>query len=175
MNKKDIALTVGGIIASMVVAYLIFKMEQKDSAANLASQELAAQNAATAAQNSQYEQQSYLASMPSISVSSPSGEEDVSAAPVTSATPSEDPTLAAIVSAFGTNNQSNPASSSPSSSLIPSVTATPNPVPANPVTVTNSIGSTAYTPTNSISAPQGSITSGAQPIKAVNNTVSDTI
>lgn len=54
MNKKDIALTVGGVLATMVVAYLIYKMQQRDAAAAAAQNEdatdEAAQNAASAEQ-----------------------------------------------------------------------------------------------------------------------------
>jgi hypothetical protein len=37
MNKKDIALTVLGVLATMVVAYLIYKMQQRDAAAAAAA------------------------------------------------------------------------------------------------------------------------------------------
>ena len=37
MSRKDIALTVGGVLATMVVAYLIYKMQQRDAAAAAAS------------------------------------------------------------------------------------------------------------------------------------------
>lgn len=57
MNKKDIALTVGGVLATMVVAYLIYKMQQRDAAAQAsaaqASSDAAAQ-AATEAQEADY-------------------------------------------------------------------------------------------------------------------------
>jgi hypothetical protein len=38
MTRKDIALTVGGVLATMVVAYLIYKMQQRDAAAAAAAQ-----------------------------------------------------------------------------------------------------------------------------------------
>lgn len=47
MNKKDIALTVGGVLATMVLAYLFYKMQQRDAAAAItAAQAVSDQNAA---------------------------------------------------------------------------------------------------------------------------------
>jgi hypothetical protein len=46
MNTKDIALTVGGVLATMVVAYLIYKMQQRDAAAAAAAASSAADTAA---------------------------------------------------------------------------------------------------------------------------------
>ena len=37
MSRKDIALTVGGVLATMVVAYLIYKMQQRDAVAAASS------------------------------------------------------------------------------------------------------------------------------------------
>lgn len=68
MKKADIALTVGGILASMVVAYLVYKMEQRNNAANI---QAAAQAASDAAANSA-QQNSYAAALPAISIPSAS-------------------------------------------------------------------------------------------------------
>lgn len=46
MNKKDIALSVGGVLATMVLAYLLYRLQQRDAAT-------AANNAAQAAQDAQ--------------------------------------------------------------------------------------------------------------------------
>jgi hypothetical protein len=37
MNRKDIALTVGGVVATMVLAYLLYRMQQRDAAAYAAA------------------------------------------------------------------------------------------------------------------------------------------
>ena len=58
MNKKDIALTVGGVLATMVVAYLIYKMQQRDAAAAAASVQDDSEAAAVAAQQAQEAQYS---------------------------------------------------------------------------------------------------------------------
>ena len=53
INKKDVALSVFGILAGLVLTYLLWKVSQRDSAANL----LAAQNAAVNAQNNALNQE----------------------------------------------------------------------------------------------------------------------
>ncbi len=73
MNKKDIALTVVGVLATAGLSYMLYREQQKTSAANAASQ-AAAQQAATDAANTQYNnQQSFLASMGSQSYGGSSG------------------------------------------------------------------------------------------------------
>lgn len=37
MTKKDIALSVGGVLATMVLAYLLYRLQQRDSAASAAA------------------------------------------------------------------------------------------------------------------------------------------
>jgi hypothetical protein len=64
MNRKDIALTVTGVLATMVVAYLIYRLEERNSAA-------ASSAASDAAAASQEQQQGYLASLSS-SINTPS-------------------------------------------------------------------------------------------------------
>lgn len=59
MNKKDVALTVGGILATMAVSYLVYRMQKKDAAAAAANQDAAAQ----AAYNQAAQQESYLAAV----------------------------------------------------------------------------------------------------------------
>ena len=53
MNKKDIALTVGGVLATMVLAYLLYQHQQTAAAAAASD---AAANAAQA-QADQYQQE----------------------------------------------------------------------------------------------------------------------
>jgi hypothetical protein len=50
LNKKDIALTVGGVLATMVLAWLLYRLQQRDSATAAAT---AAQDQSTAAANTQ--------------------------------------------------------------------------------------------------------------------------
>lgn len=54
MNRKDIALTVGGVVATMVLAYLLYRMQQRDAAA-AASQA----NATTEGQTQEYQAEGY--------------------------------------------------------------------------------------------------------------------
>lgn len=54
MNKKDIALSIGGILASLTLAYLLWRVSQKDAAANAAQSDANAQ-AAAASQQAQYD------------------------------------------------------------------------------------------------------------------------
>ena len=70
-NRKDVVLTVAGVLASMVVAYLIYRMERSNSLAIQQATEAAAnaaQQAANAAQQTSSTAQPYTA--PSISVPS---------------------------------------------------------------------------------------------------------
>lgn len=77
MDRKDIALTVGGVLATMVVAYLIYVRQQKDAAATA---QAAADAEAQAEQNQeaqysagyQYSEQMPSFSTPSISLPSTS-------------------------------------------------------------------------------------------------------
>lgn len=47
MNKKDIALTTGGVLATMALAYMFYRLQQRDAAAAAASSAAAADQAAT--------------------------------------------------------------------------------------------------------------------------------
>lgn len=64
MTRKDIGLTVGGILATMAVSYLIYRMEKRDAAQAASSQDAAAQAAAVEAE----QQQGYLQSLGAVSV-----------------------------------------------------------------------------------------------------------
>lgn len=57
MNKKDIALTVGGVVATMALAYLFYRMQQRDAAANAAATQAAADAATQAAAQAQQAQE----------------------------------------------------------------------------------------------------------------------
>lgn len=111
MNKKDIALTVGGILATMVVSYLIYQMEQRNAAA-------AAANAAAYdinQQNQLAQESAYLTQLPmfgsyndSGATNYTTGTTDTSAGAITSAAPAGDPTISAILGAFGIGVTSSP-------------------------------------------------------------------
>lgn len=103
MTKKDIALSVGGVLASCVVSYLLYKMEQRDSAVTAAN--AAATAAADAANQQQEEEQQaeYLSELPTISGSTADstteGISDISAG-TTASSAAADPTITAILGAL---------------------------------------------------------------------------
>jgi hypothetical protein len=71
MKKEDIALSVAGTLAAMVVAYLIYKMEARDNAANSAQQAAAQQAAAQQSADAQASLEEQLNSLlPSAQASS---------------------------------------------------------------------------------------------------------
>ena len=73
MNRKDIALSVGGTLASMALAYLLWRIQQKDAAQAAANASATAtQQAATAAQD-QANEYAVSSALPSLGVSSTSG------------------------------------------------------------------------------------------------------
>ena len=124
MNRKDIALTVGGVIATMALAYLFYKLQQRDAAAAAAT---AATNAAAADTsglvatdpNAQYYQEAaYAQSLPSISIPNLGSSVDTSAATAAtgitstgnSSTSATDPDnlISQVIAAYAGNNTSNP-------------------------------------------------------------------
>jgi hypothetical protein len=60
-NKKDITLTVTGIIASLVLAYLLWRVQQRDSASSTAVNDAAAQAQAEAQETQSENESSFLA------------------------------------------------------------------------------------------------------------------
>ena len=122
-DKKDIALTVGGVIASMVVAYLIYRMEANN--ASIAQQNAAAQ--AAEAESALANQQTQVASLPSISVPA-----IATATPSTTDTSNQsqtsaiDPNLEAIIAAFQSQPSGDVTSqTSIAGSVIPTIQAPP--------------------------------------------------
>jgi hypothetical protein len=69
MNKKDIALTVGGVLATMVLAYLLYSLQQRDAATAAAN----SANAEADAEDQQAEQEEYLSQLPTASTGVASG------------------------------------------------------------------------------------------------------
>lgn len=93
MNKKDIALTVGGVVATMILAYLLYRLQKRDSAAAAA----AAAQAATDQEQNTNDLYSILSSAPGSygygydsSSASSAPEIDTSAQLNTSGNPDED-------------------------------------------------------------------------------------
>lgn len=135
MKKEDIALTVGGILASIAVSYLIYRLEQNNAATNAANAAAQAQAEETAQASAAYQQQSLLASVgssaASVGSSSTTTTYDPTAASSTDVTASTsngaglDPNLESIISAFMTPQQ--PATN-PGAPVI-----APLPVTAEPV------------------------------------------
>lgn len=67
LDKKQIALSIGGVIASGAIAYLIYRAEQRNSAVNTAAQVAASQAAEQASQDNSDQQAELLAQLPSLS------------------------------------------------------------------------------------------------------------
>ena len=150
-DKKQIALSVGGILAGLTLTYLLYRLQQKDAAAAQQSQANAASEA-----SSQYAlQQSQLASIPQISVPTISATAAAPAATDTTA-PASSSALQAILTQILSEDQTPVTSQQSTHSTITALpfptiqTADPN-VP-NPV---QTFGSSGVTPISSNSgAPQ---------------------
>ena len=129
LDKKEIALTVGGVVATIAVAYLIYRLEQNNAAIAQAN----AQANSDAIQSQLANEQQQIASLPSVAVPA------ISSAPVSSGAsqtqaPALDPNLAAIITAFQSGNQSDVTSAStPVANVIPTLAlpSTPLVVPVN--------------------------------------------
>ena len=125
MNKKDIALTVGGVLATMVLAYLLYRHQQ--TAAAQAALDAAANDAQ--AQADQYQQEQYLSQLPSTNsyggtstlATSNEGTADTTASNGTSPDAATETLLSSIIAAFaGSINTGTPGSTS-NASLIPTI------------------------------------------------------
>ena len=122
MNKKDIALTVGGTLATMVLAYLLYQHQQASAAAAAANSDAAQQ----AAYDEQAQQEQYLSQLPSTSATtsldtSNEGTTDTTSSTGTDSSATTDGLLSSIISAFaGSINQSTPGSTV-NASLIPTI------------------------------------------------------
>lgn len=115
LDKKQIALTVGGIVAGLTLTYMLYRLEQGKSAADTAAADASAQSA-LATQQFQY------ASLPSISVPT------ISSTPATTPSPTDvsnqsqipaiDPTLAKyLAAALSQDNTHITSQSSPISAI----------------------------------------------------------
>lgn len=137
MNKKDIALTVAGVLATMVVAYLIYKMQQRDAAAAAAgasADQVTSEQAAIASMSDQLNAYQFAESLPQITTPSVTGVTTNTSASVSSSSDTADlgayvdstdinQLLGSIIQAFGGNLASSQATPAELSTLqIPSVT-----------------------------------------------------
>jgi len=153
MNRKDIALTVGGIIASFALTYLIYRLQQRDAAANAA----AAAAAATDAAAQETQENDYLGSYES-GGGNGTGLVDTYSADTAASTTSTTPTqsndlISQVLSAFTAQQGSNTDTTTPASLLIPTVQVGVDPV-TDPSTVDTSVP-TPPSPSNSTVAPVG--------------------
>lgn len=143
MNKKDIALTVGGIVAGLTLTYLLYRLQKRD-AAQAAASAAAAQDASDQQQTNEA---SYTAQLPQISFQSPSyssGSVDPTASDGTDIGASTEGLFADILAAFTSSVNTNPGTSL----IIPTETATGNSLATVPTTVQ---GAQAGVPANTIS------------------------
>lgn len=126
MTRKDIALTVGGVLATMVLAYLLYRLQQRDAAA-------AAANAANSEQDQEAEaeqQQEYLAELPTVSggttdstslSTSNEGTTDTTASSGTDGDAATESLLTNIIADFaGSINQGTPGANA-NASIIPTI------------------------------------------------------
>lgn len=152
-DKKDIILSVGGTIAAIAVAYLIYKMQQRDAAQQAAN----SANADAEIESELANQQSAIASLPSVSVPTISSTPSSTDVVQQSQSPASGDELAAIISAFQSSDNTSvtsaitPIASLDINNLLPSSTvgvpvASPPtqpiapslpPVTAHPVTTTD--------------------------------------
>ena len=129
MNKKDIALTVGGVLATGVLTYLLYRLQQRDAAT-------AAANVAASADASQaqvYNEAGLAASLPQVSVpaignlgSSNEGSTDTTSSNGTSATASDTGLLTQILSEFAGAINAPAYGATSNASLIPTLTVDPS-------------------------------------------------
>lgn len=67
MDKKEIALSIGGVLATMALSYLLYRIQQKDSAANAAASQAAAAAAEQNAVAEQSQEEQYTSELPDLS------------------------------------------------------------------------------------------------------------
>ena len=121
MNRKDIALTVGGVIATMALAYLFYKLQQRDAEAAAATGAAAADTTGVASTDpyaQYYQEAAYAQSLPSISIPNLGSNVDTSASTAAtgitttgnSPTSATDPNslISQVIAAYAENNTSNP-------------------------------------------------------------------
>jgi type II secretory pathway pseudopilin PulG len=123
MDKKDIALTIGGILAVAVVGYLMYQRQQTDAANAAAANQAAVDAAAQAEQTAQYSNEyQYSNSMPSISIPSIGASQvDTSASTASNGTTaSNDQTnlLTQIIGTFADSINASPTTGSNAATMI---------------------------------------------------------
>lgn len=169
MNKKDIALTVGGVLATMVLAYLLYRLQQRDAATSAAN--AAADQQTQVSQANQ--QESYLAQLPSISsgvsggggtlATSNEGVSDTTASSGSHADAATETLLSNIIADFaGSINQTQPGAST-NASLIPTTTTSSLNLSSIPISAAEALAGTSgveYMPL--VSSPKPTATLGGR-------------
>jgi hypothetical protein len=173
MNKKDIALTVGGVLATMVLAYLLYQLQQRDAAAAAANAANASAEDEADAEAEQEQEYSLSSQLPQVSVGTTSTgidtvnddtdptSDDTGGAADTSA----DGLLSSILADF-TSSIANPVSGQTNNaSIIPTVNSSPtSPLSAIPTTAQQA---QAGVPSNTITPQNGGTVNGAAPSQPV--------
>jgi hypothetical protein len=139
LDKKQIALTVGGILAGLALTYLLYRLEQNNAAT-------AAANAANASEEDESElanQQAEVASLPGVSVPTISSTPSTTDTTQQGTSPATDTTLEALIaSMLGQDNSSTTGASTP----LAGITALPLPagvnIPAVAIPSVNTFSST---------------------------------
>jgi hypothetical protein len=153
MTRKDIALTVGGILATMTLAYLFYELQQRDAAAKAAASSTAGDQAAAygygydPTTQQYYQQAAYVQSLPQISI--PDFSSQVTASASTAATGAtgtsidatdESNLITQIIAAYAGDNTTNP-------NLLPTLTLN-DPISAAVANIPISAQQAAATPTS---------------------------
>lgn len=137
MTRKDIALTVGGILATMTLAYLFYKLQQRDAAAAAAAAAAQAASDAAAANGGSslaaidpttqqyYQEASYMQQLPQISIpdlsNSVANSANTAVTGITgtglasTGTTDQNDLISQIIADFASNNTTNP-------NLLPTIT-----------------------------------------------------
>lgn len=153
MNKKDIALTVGGVLATMILAYLLYRLQKRDAAQ--AAQ--AASDAAQAAQDAQVansqNEASLSAQLPQVNLSgisntslatSSEGSTDTTASNGTDSETAIDGLLTSIISSFASSIAQPQAGSVSNASIIPTLQTNPQQALSSIPTSINQINQPSY-------------------------------
>jgi hypothetical protein len=192
MTRKDIALTVGGILATMTLAYLFYKLQQRDAAATAAAAQ-AASDAANAAGGSSlaaidptaeqyYQEAAYAQSLPSISIPNLGSSVDTSASTATtgitstgtSASSTTDPNnlISQIIADYAGNNTTNPnilptiSLSDPIAAAVANIPISAQQAAATLSTASSGSGVTAGTTTATLTAQSSNSSVTSHPVTA---------
>jgi hypothetical protein len=163
IDKEHLYITIGGVIASGAIAYLIYRMQTQNAAANTDAQ-------IAASEEETQQEQSYISQLPSISASAPSATTTYSSAGdvatgSTTGTPATDDELEALIASFSAsplnsvvlqstpvaivNPLAAPGQQTVAPVTIPTLNASPGPsgvgVTNNVAPLTNSVNNSTFT------------------------------